>query len=1537
MPGETEKVLTNVKWKLVRDESTYSRFQAVLEGDVFVYEPDVSRYPLSVEAPLPQIRVTITAKDGESTSENEAESVSGDGVSENRISPEFSRMMVTGGVRIKVEAPEGVFPEDAELSVKKIDDEDSTGKIKNTVGASANVAAFDIAVRDASGNEIQPDTEHGTVTVTFENVNIVKDSAAKEGAQVSVYHFEDGLESGEKLNAEVDAQAGSAAVEAEHFSPFVVVVEGGEEEAAGDGLPPIDKLIDYALEQGWIKINGVNADSPNVPRAKSKVFEYISDNDVNYISQNGSSWYSIKFSLNNGAASLSNAVKGEKYDNFIDPNSSEYSIVLSLWGNSTMIWYPTGYNKTFGIYPRYDQHKESVEIVPPKPITISYDGQKHPNVVSTDYVRVSIDLISENNVKIYSLSTNDVKGYYKGGSPTFTYYRIDNATKKKDGEYVLPTDPNQWSKYSKTKIEQTDIENAGIYGCAATVEIKLEDLAQGTEEKLKYFRNTVSNDTVGGFNGYFTINPETGVFFQITKRDIKEPFEKNLITVSSGDYSYEKDGHQMFEIASGGYSPLPPLTDSNENVKYYVFDKDKKVVKTGLVSSPPTIVEPGTYTVSFDATEAVNYKGTYYDGTKKVTISKRDLSDKNAEITVSPDKVYVPSGTALDPVKPTVKVTWKNKNGIKELLTEGVDYTLEYSNNTKITSSAKVTVSGMGSYIKGQEKYFEIIASKDSPKVRFRGEDENDPTDKPRDWYNVGVKFSGKPEGELTYDAKISGQDDYARESDSFKKEGEGVEANLFLRASTGAVYNLPQHVNIDLTVPTGSITVDGTQYAGLDNTDGSIGTYTTKSVTATAAGNDALSGVAGMDYYITDSPTPKTLANLQNMGDTEWTVLSGNRFPSPVENKNSYIYLRVRDKAGNKGFASAKGVCYDTIAPVLSKVVSVAANNKLTLEFTASDALSGVATYYALVKKPSDPEPTKDDILKGTKSEKPSFPVDKKSDASDIYCVVKDRAGNVSDIKKVTAGSDTKSPTGTIKIMDKTWDSVQSETKTAAYTREKQLISITGSDASSGVKKIEYYVSTKSYTTAASIQALSSNVWKTYSDGQKPEIEHNVLNYVYAKITDGSGNLGFVSTEGVWHDTIVPKNTKLATSKIKDTSLTVTVTGSDDESGVDCYYALVRKADLDAPDNKAVESGGTKSEKADFELKGLVASNSYKVYSIVKDKAGNLSEVKSQAFSTTKPAGGSSASGKGSASSKTGSGSKSQSSKDKQKAAADAYRQQAGITGGTTAAGSGVDSVAIPTRIPFIKDATEGIAKGEQLTSGWQKIETESVKASEPAEMHIQMNGATVVPAALLKTIENKNITVYFMMNDDYVWAVNGLSFTGDPTQDIDFRVRKDTKNIPADMVNKIADVYPHTCLSLEHSGDFGFKGILSIPFGGDKTGMYANLYYYNEPESRLDFVDSAVVKDTGRTEFEFTHASDYMIVLRGDALTEKSAADLEAENLGTAGDEGNEINPRSGLSALFTVNNRTVWIFVITILSLILCAVVLFAPDNKKKVRAA
>ena len=104
------------------------------------------------------------------------------------------------GVTVHMSAPDGVFPEGAYFEVREVsnrEEKDIDKAISEIRDSSEKVKAsynYDITIYDEDGNEIEPDTSFGQVSVTF-SMDEVKDS----NLQAKVYHIEG---SGDELSAE---------------------------------------------------------------------------------------------------------------------------------------------------------------------------------------------------------------------------------------------------------------------------------------------------------------------------------------------------------------------------------------------------------------------------------------------------------------------------------------------------------------------------------------------------------------------------------------------------------------------------------------------------------------------------------------------------------------------------------------------------------------------------------------------------------------------------------------------------------------------------------------------------------------------------------------------------------------------------------------------------------------------------------------------------------------------------------------------------------------------------------------------------------------------------------------------------------------------------------------------------------------------------------------------------------------------------------------------------------------------------------------
>ncbi len=216
----------------------------------------------------------------------------------------------------------------------------------------------------------------------------------------------------------------------------------------------------------------------------------------------------------------------------------------------------------------------------------------------------------------------------------------------------------------------------------------------------------------------------------------------------------------------------------------------------------------------------------------------------------------------------------------------------------------------------------------------------------------------------------------------------------------------------------------------------------------------------------------------------------------------------------------------------------------------------------------------------------------------------------------------------------------------------------------------------------------------------------------------------------------------------------------------------------------------------------------------------------------------------------------------------------------------------AVPTPVPTSKPGTPMTPsiEGGSGKEGWEAVKEEAVNAFEGKWVNVNMNGASVVPGDVLDRVKGQNVTISFNMGNGIIWFVNGKNVTADRANDVDFSVKTATSAIPENIVKNIAGDRQTTQLSLAHSGDFGYSAVLMINVGAANVGKQANLFYYNESGGRLEFISSDQINDQGIAELNFTHASDYVIIVGEDVMGGNAG---EGENpSGDSGGSGNESN---------------------------------------------
>ena len=151
----------------------------------------------------------------------------------------------------------------------------------------------------------------------------------------------------------------------------------------------------------------------------------------------------------------------------------------------------------------------------------------------------------------------------------------------------------------------------------------------------------------------------------------------------------------------------------------------------------------------------------------------------------------------------------------------------------------------------------------------------------------------------------------------------------------------------------------------------------------------------------------------------------------------------------------------------------------------------------------------------------------------------------------------------------------------------------------------------------------------------------------------------------------------------------------------------------------------------------------------------------------------------------------------------------------------------------------------------------------SDGTTVIVNVNGTTAIPEDVFNSMSGKDVNVVFKVGENATWVVKGKDIKNKLSKAIDLGVTLGKSDIPSDKIKALAGDNASIELSLAHDGEFGFTATLRLYVGTQYNGKYANLYYYNEKTGSLEYVKAVKVNADGAVEYEFTHASDYVIVM--------------------------------------------------------------------------
>ncbi len=225
LPGESESRIKEGTASEESDEdilnASETSDEAVQAGAAPLAEQEASEVTADEES-SDTVEKQEEGADEQKAQESDKKDVDGDKENERQKDstkkkfPAFSESKSIDGVRITVEADEGVFPEGATLSVKKVtlaQEKQAEEAVESERGEDKQVAAsytYDIKVLDQDGNELQP-ADESKVKVSFK-----LEEVADSNLETNIYHIKEadpnGTDSGEKAgNDKADSEETSEA------------------------------------------------------------------------------------------------------------------------------------------------------------------------------------------------------------------------------------------------------------------------------------------------------------------------------------------------------------------------------------------------------------------------------------------------------------------------------------------------------------------------------------------------------------------------------------------------------------------------------------------------------------------------------------------------------------------------------------------------------------------------------------------------------------------------------------------------------------------------------------------------------------------------------------------------------------------------------------------------------------------------------------------------------------------------------------------------------------------------------------------------------------------------------------------------------------------------------------------------------------------------------------------------------------------------------------------------------------------------------
>lgn len=183
----------------------------------------------------------------------------------------------------------------------------------------------------------------------------------------------------------------------------------------------------------------------------------------------------------------------------------------------------------------------------------------------------------------------------------------------------------------------------------------------------------------------------------------------------------------------------------------------------------------------------------------------------------------------------------------------------------------------------------------------------------------------------------------------------------------------------------------------------------------------------------------------------------------------------------------------------------------------------------------------------------------------------------------------------------------------------------------------------------------------------------------------------------------------------------------------------------------------------------------------------------------------------------------------------------------------------------------------GSDNGKGWNAIMDVFSSKEAGSKININMNGKNILPKDVIQSLKGKDITIELQMSG-YKWAIKGTDITDEVLMDINLAVTFNSGIISEQIIQEVTNEGKIKQIQLAHDGNFGFSATLEVNLDQENNGLITNLFYYDIVTGKLVLQDVGEINEKGNALLNFSHASNYVIIMGNKALLEKDIDKIQA-----------------------------------------------------------